>query len=650
VIRPSKTALTRVLGLLVVTVPAMLLLAPPALAAGESKPAGGAETAEVVIATAGAMAATAALFWLGMAHRSGKTDILRRLGQRAESISGLPAWAALPTDLATVSLMTALFGMYWDISLHIDAGRDSGPLANPAHYFILFGLFGIFAAGFLATVLPERKPGRYAVKLGRDWYAPVGGLLMLATASFALAGFPLDDMWHRLFGQDVTLWGPTHLMLIGGAGLTLLGHAALFAEGKRAMADTGQAPAPPPDRLTALLRFAHRVRYAGVFGGLLIGLSTFQGEFDFGVPQFQLIFHPMLIAVAAGIALVGARIYAGPGGALGAAVFFIVIRGGVALLVGPALGEVTPHLPLYLAEAAVVELVALALATDRPYRFGAIAGVLVGLVGLAAEWGWSHVWMPHPWPSSMLGEALVVTPLAGLAGGLIGAFVGVAIGAPMRRTQPAAIRLAPAAAALVVITLLVGYGLRTDTPEGVRAAVTLTEVPSSDGRQAHATVRLEPRQAADDAKWLTALAWQGGKGTRLHLDHLERTGPGTYRTTEPVPIDGSWKSEIRLQTGNSLLAAPVYLPADPAIPVGGVPAKPSFDRAFVSDHELLQREKKDDVPGYLAPLGYGVVGLIVLTLIGALGWALARLAGVDLTLRRRRRARPPVGRVRTAGN
>jgi hypothetical protein len=38
-------------------------------------------------------------------------------------------------------------------------------------------------------------------------------------------------------------------------------------------------------------------------GGFLIGLSTFQAEFDFGVPQFDQIFQPMLIALAAGIAL-----------------------------------------------------------------------------------------------------------------------------------------------------------------------------------------------------------------------------------------------------------------------------------------------------------------------------------------------------------
>ena len=70
--------------------------------------------------------------------------------------------------------------MYWDISLHIDDGRDAGPLANPAHYLILFGLFGIFTAGFLAIVLPEGKPSARAVRIAGDWYAPLGGVAMLA--------------------------------------------------------------------------------------------------------------------------------------------------------------------------------------------------------------------------------------------------------------------------------------------------------------------------------------------------------------------------------------------------------------------------------------------------------------------------------------
>ena len=351
----------------------------------DSAPAAGAELGQVFLATGGALIATAALVYLGWAHRSGRSDLLRRLGALAARDTGFAPWAGLPSLIAAGSLLVALLGMYWDISLHIDDGRDAGPLANPAHYLILFGLYGIFAAGFLAIVLPDRKPSPRAIHIAGDWWAPLGGVAMMASAAFALIGFPLDDVWHRIFGQDVTLWGPTHLMLIGGAGLTLIGSAILIVEGR---GERVERPARDPgaksfaDRAVAL--FA-RYRRAFAIGGLLIGLSTFQAEFDFGVPQFQLVLEPIMLAFAAGVALVAARIWIGPGAALGAAVFFIAVRGVVALIVGPVLGETTPQMPLYLAEAACVEVVALMISTRRAYLFGAVSGVLIGS---STSWNW----------------------------------------------------------------------------------------------------------------------------------------------------------------------------------------------------------------------------------------------------------------------
>src|SRR5687768_4695056 len=169
------------------------MLATLLAAADGSEPAGGAAIGEVVGATAGAMVATIVLLWLGMGHRSGKVKVLGNLAAFSERISGLPGWAALPVGLATGSLLTAVFGMYWDISLHIDDGRDAGPLANPAHYFILFGLFGIFAAGVIGMALPKKneRPGPAPLKITRDWHAPVGAVLIFAAAAFALIGFPL---------------------------------------------------------------------------------------------------------------------------------------------------------------------------------------------------------------------------------------------------------------------------------------------------------------------------------------------------------------------------------------------------------------------------------------------------------------------------
>ena len=128
-----------------------------------------------------------------MGHRSGRVTVLGRLADFSERVGRVPGWSALPASIATALADLALFGMYWDISLHIDDGRDAGPLANPAHYLILAGLFGIFIAGFLAMVLPRERPGRVAIRLGRDWYAPLGGVLICACGAFSLIGFPLDD-------------------------------------------------------------------------------------------------------------------------------------------------------------------------------------------------------------------------------------------------------------------------------------------------------------------------------------------------------------------------------------------------------------------------------------------------------------------------
>ena len=514
--------------------------------------------------------------------------------------------------------------MYWDISIHIDQGRDPGPLANPAHYFILAGLFGIFSAGFFAMVLPKERPSGVAIRIGRDWWAPLGGVMICACGAFSLIGFPLDDIWHRLFGQDVTLWGPTHLMLIGGAAMTLVGIAVLSVEGMRANA-SGEVP---------LRELAHTrlARAIALTGGLMLGLSTFQAEFDFGVPQFQLIFQPMLLMVAAGVGLVLARVYAGRGAALGAAVFFIVLRGGLALLIGPIIGQTTPHFPLYLAEALVVEAVALFVSTKRPLAFGLASGVGIGTVGLAAEWAWSHLWMTLPWPGAAFPEAALLGFAAAVAGSTLGAWIGTHLSPEPLAERSPLLRRAAVCSALVVAAL-VGYGLYTSPQQGVSAQVALHDVGGKHGREVEATIRLDPPDAAANAEWFDVTAWQGGG---LVVDPLQRVGPGVYRTTEPIPVYGNWKTMVRFHKGNSLTALPIYLPRDAAIPVGEVPAPAHFTRSFGSEHKLLQREQKGGSP-VLVAIAYSTVAAITLSLLALLAWALHRLSvGIRPAPRRRR--------------
>jgi hypothetical protein len=588
-------------------------------------PAGGAEIGQIVIATAAATVVTAALLFFGFGHRSGRVKVLQRLADHAERASGFPGWVAFPSAIASASLLTAVFGMYWDISLHIDNGRDPGPLANPAHYFILAGLFGIFSAGFLAIVLPKERPSGVAIRIGRDWWAPLGGVLICACGAFSLIGFPLDDIWHRLFGQDVTLWGPTHLMLIGGAAMTLVGIAVLSVEGMRAnYSDTA------PLRELVHTRMARAI---ALTGGLMLGLSTFQAEFDFGVPQFQLIFQPILLMLAAGIGLVLARVYAGRGGALGAAVFFILLRGGLALLIGPVLGQSTPHFPLYLAEALVVEAVALRVPAERPLRFGLCAGIGIGTVGLAAEWAWSRLWMPLPWPGAAFPDAALLGFAAAVAGATIGAWIGAHLSLEPLDRSPLLRRAAVCSAA--VVAALVAYGLYTPSEQGVSARVALHDVGGSSGREVAATVRMDPPDAAAGAEWFDVTAWQGGG---LVVAPLREISPGVYRSTEPIPVHGSWKSMIRLHKGDSLTALPIYLPRDAAIPVGEVAAPAHFTRSFGDEHKLLQREAKTSAPA-LTAVAYAAVASITLALLMLLAWGLHRLSAQEQRARRRRRLR-----------
>ncbi|MCD0450043.1 hypothetical protein LO762_12690 [Actinocorallia sp. API 0066] len=567
--------------------------------AEELKPAGGAALDQVFIASGAGVVLAAVLLVLGWGHRSGRLDALSRIAAYVTrgASQGLPGWAALPSLVSLASLLTALLGMYWDISLHITRGRDEGPLANIAHYPILIGLFGIFAAGVIALVLPLReKPGPDPVRITRNWYVPVGGALVAGAGFYALLGFPLDDVWHRIFGQDVTLWGPTHLMLIGGAGLSLVGMMVLEREG-RVAGEPGPA-------------FLSWLRRGSMAGGLLVGLSVFQAEFDFGVPQFRLVNQPFLIALAAGCALVVARLWVGRGGALMAAAFYLVVRGGVSLLVGPVIGELTPAVPMYLAEALLVELVALAL-IRRPYLFAAVSGLAIGTAGFAAQYVWTGFAYRLPWTTDLVPEGVVMATAGGLAGAVLG--VLLAEGLAGRLPQPAVTNTL-FAGALVVIAGCVANGLIATVPQDVTARVQIAQ----DG---NATITLN--RPLDDPAWVQVTGWQGGD---LHVDLLERTGPETYRTTSPLPLDGTWKTLVRLHDGRDLSAVPIFLPEDPAIGAPELAAVPDATRPAQSEKLILQRELKTDVPGWVWGAASLVVLVCSLVLVVSLGWGTRRIA------------------------
>jgi hypothetical protein len=595
------------------------------IAAG-TPPAGGAEIGQVIGMTVGLSIAFAALAWLGEAHRRGRRTPLGMLGAFAERVSGLPAWSAIPLAVVAVALPGALFGYMWDASWHIDKGRDPGPLANPAHYLILAGLYGVIAAGYLSIVLtkPGQRPGRSAIELAPGMQMPLGGAMIAAAGVFAFIGFPLDDIWHRLFGQDVTLWGPTHLIMLGGGFLTLLGVAILFEEGaansprrhrrtnggrqrsKSLLARVADLAPDVPATPTRML----------IAGGFLAGLSIFQGEFDFGVPQFELVLQPLLIAISAGVALVAARLWIGRGGALGAVGFYLVIRIVVSLLVGPVFGRTEPAFPLYVPEAVLVELVALLL-VRRPLLLGAVSGLAIGTLGFAAEWPWINTVMPIDWTSALMPEGLIVAAIGGVAAGAVGALLGLGL---RRELPPPRLARGVAVGSLLTVMGCFAFGLADHTPRA-SAELTLTEAAPAPHREVLATVRFDPPQVADGASWVRGVAWQGGGLVGFALD---KVADGVYRTPSPLPVYGNWKAGIRLQNGHSVIGVPIYAPEDSAIPLPEIPAQAQMTRPLQPDRVLLQRERKRDVPSWLWLTASIVVFFLFIGLFCVLGWGLNR--------------------------
>src|SRR5213078_95105 len=167
----------------------------------------------------------------------------------------------------------------------------------------------------------------------------------------------------------------------------------------------------------------------------------------------------------------------GRGGALAAAAFFIVLRGGLDLIVGPVLGHTAPHFPLYLAEAAIVEGVALRYGRERPLALGAVSGVLIGTVGFAFEDLWQHAVAYIPWSASLIVEGVICALVAGIAGGVLGGWIGRSVTGGRDVEEHAPRWAVPLAGVAAVAVMAWAIPMPNGTPPNVTATLTQVSPP-----------------------------------------------------------------------------------------------------------------------------------------------------------------------------
>lgn len=124
------------------------------------------------------------------------------------------------------------WGVQWDIRWHLLIGRDSFWIAPHLMTYAGVTLGALLAFGILALETARVRRGepvpdgvRYFGLTGtRGFHLAWWGMAVTILAA------PLDDLWHRLFGIDVTLWSPPHLLGLAGAQINTLGCLAIALE------------------------------------------------------------------------------------------------------------------------------------------------------------------------------------------------------------------------------------------------------------------------------------------------------------------------------------------------------------------------------------------------------------------------------------
>jgi hypothetical protein len=116
--------------------------------------------------------------------------------------------------LCAAKLVTG-WGVQWDIQWHVRIGRDTFWIAPHLMTYAGVTLAGLLSFGMLA--LDTLRGGAPVARLRvaglegtRGFHLAAWGMALTVLAA------PIDDLWHRLFGLDVTLWSPPHLLGIAG--------------------------------------------------------------------------------------------------------------------------------------------------------------------------------------------------------------------------------------------------------------------------------------------------------------------------------------------------------------------------------------------------------------------------------------------------
>jgi len=161
----------------------------------------------------------------------------------------LRAVSTLRLVLGLTALLGAIIfleGTSWDIQWHSYIGRDRTLI--PPHIMMLSGVALSGISGLLAVLIESWWARRntiiaqHSLGFAEIFSGPFGAYIVGFTALTAAVAFPLDAYWHALYGIDVAIWAPFHVMFVASMGIVALGAAYMLMSAAHLAARIGSAP------------------------------------------------------------------------------------------------------------------------------------------------------------------------------------------------------------------------------------------------------------------------------------------------------------------------------------------------------------------------------------------------------------------------
>ena len=201
-----------------------------------------------------------------MAKALDNTGTLAQPASLARSLQSVQTLRLALGLTAAFGALIFFFGTTWDIQWHEYIGRDRTLI--PPHQMMLTGVALSGIAGLAAVIIETlwaRKSSAVAQRstpFADIFHGSLGAYIVGFAALNAAVAFPLDSYWHALYGIDVAIWAPFHIMFAFGMGVVAFGAAYMLLSSANLTSQVGTVK-------------TKRIAYIGV----IVSFATMMGIF-----------------------------------------------------------------------------------------------------------------------------------------------------------------------------------------------------------------------------------------------------------------------------------------------------------------------------------------------------------------------------------